>query len=59
MDTQEFYDTHYDRIELLREDYEETVGAPMPNGFNLKNTYAWFGFEETAYNMANEFGLEV
>lgn len=58
-DTNKFYDEHYDEIEELREEWEESVGQPLEIKGDLKNFYAWFAFEETARNIANELGLEV
>jgi len=58
-DTHAFFDTHYDQIEELRNEYEENTGMALPIKYNLKNHLAWFGFEETAYKMVNEFGFEI
>lgn len=58
-DTHIFFDIHYFQIEELREEYEENCGAPLPIINDLKNHLAWFGFEETAYKMAQELGLEL
>ncbi len=58
-DTHKFFDTHYDEIEGLREEYEANIGEPLQIKSDLKNFLAWFAFEETAYQMANELGLEV
>lgn len=56
-DTHTFYDMHYDEIEALRIDVEESLGESLkPNG-DLKNFYAWFGFEETARMIAGEIGI--
>jgi len=55
--THEFFDNHYDEIEDLREEYCEQTGEhPQPQG-DLKNWYAWFAFEETAYRMAMELNI--
>ncbi len=56
-DTRAFYDRHYDEIEELREEYEDSIGEPIKIKGDLKNFLAWFGFEETAYQLANELGL--
>tara|TARA_Y100000389_G_scaffold202866_1_gene249527 strand:- start:2778 stop:3164 length:387 start_codon:yes stop_codon:yes gene_type:complete len=59
-DTHTFYDKHYDEIEDLRVECLESVGEALNVGDrDWKNTLAWFGFEETAYQLANELGLEV
>lgn len=58
-DTHKFYDKYYDEIEKIREELEEELGESLkPNG-DLKNWYAWLGFEETARKIAEELGLEV
>ncbi len=59
-DTHAFYDKHYDEIEELRVEYLENVGESLNVGDrDWKNTLAWFGFEETAYQLAHELGIEV
>ncbi|MCP4050406.1 MAG: hypothetical protein GY730_06850 [bacterium] len=59
-DTYAFYDKHYDEIEELRVEYLENVGEALNVGDrDWKNTLAWFGFEETAYQLASELGIEV
>jgi len=58
-DTHKFFDTHYDAIEELRMNYQENIGEPLEIKDNLKNFLAWYAFEETAYQMALELGLEV
>lgn len=57
-DTARFFDCHYDDIEELREEYEANTGEPLRIKGDLKNWLAWFGFEETGYQLANELGLE-
>jgi len=52
VDTRNFYDEHYDDIEELREDGEASTGEPLKINDDLKNFFAWFAFEETAYRMA-------
>ncbi|PCI77818.1 MAG: hypothetical protein COB20_07105 [SAR86 cluster bacterium] len=58
-DTHTFFDAHYDAIEELRQEYQDNIGEPLEIKENLKNFLAWFAFEETAYQMALELGLEV
>lgn len=59
-DTHNFYDRFYDEIEDLRSDYEDSIGEPLRVTGDLKNWFAWFAFEETAYRIANDdFGLEL
>jgi hypothetical protein len=56
-ETHKFYDEYYSEIEELREEYEEIVGEPLQVKGDLKNWYAWFGFEEMARKVADELGL--
>ena len=58
-DTHAFFDLHYDEIETLREEYEDLLGEPLKINGDLKNWLAWFAFEETARQLADELGLEV
>ena len=58
-DTAKFYDKHYDEIEGLREDYEEETGEPLQAKGDLKNWFAWFAFEQTAWALASELDIEI
>lgn len=58
-DTHAFYDKHYNEIEELRQEYEANMGQPMSVKSDYKNFMAWFAFEETAYQLAMELGLEI
>jgi len=58
-DTHAFFDAHYDEIETLREEMEDNLGEPLRITGDLKNWLAWFAFEETARQLAEELGLEV
>lgn len=58
-DTHKFYDKYYDEIENLRYENEESTGITLQVKGDLKNFFAWFAFEETAYQLAIELGLEV
>ena len=58
-DTHTFFDTHYEQIEDIREEFEDSIGEPFHIKRDLKNTLAWFAFEQVAYTMANEFEMEV
>ena len=59
VDTHQFYDAHYNEIERIRENYEEFTEYPLSIQGDLKNFLAWFSFEQTAYELANELGLEI
>ncbi len=56
-DTHAFYDLHCDEIEGLRWELEDSLGQPLQTKGDLKNWFAWFGFEETAYRMVEEIGM--
>lgn len=58
-DTHAFYDKHYDAIETLRNEFEEDLGEPLMIKGDLKNSLAWFAFEQTAYQMACELGINI
>jgi len=57
-DTHAFFDRHYDEIEDMRREYEDSTGVPLPIRYDLKNDLAWFAYEETAYRIAEDLGLE-
>ncbi|WP_421754188.1 DUF7222 domain-containing protein [Croceimicrobium sp.] len=56
-DTHAFYDAHYHEIEDLRYELEQEMGQPLQPQGDLKNWYAWLGFEETARKMMYELGI--
>ena len=58
-DTHAFYDRHYHEIEALRQDMEDNLGQPLAIKDDLKNFMAWFAFEETAYRLAYELGIDL
>jgi len=63
-DCQAFYDKHYDAIEELIEELEESMGEPVQphgdhKGIDHKTFRAWLGFEETARQIAQELEIEV
>lgn len=58
-DTHVFYDEFYDEIETMRIEYEELVDGPLKVEGDLKNFYAWFAFEQTAWQFAQELNLEI
>jgi len=57
VDTHNFFDEHYDSIEDLRIEHLEDCGEPLRIDGDLKNTLAWFAFEETARRMSDELDL--
>lgn len=56
-DTYKFFDEYYEEIEELRQEYEEELGESLKIENDLKNTLAWFGFEETVRRVADELQL--
>lgn len=56
--THEFYDRYYDEIEGLRLEYQVMNGVPMTIESDYKNFMAWYAFEETAYRIYQELGLD-
>jgi hypothetical protein len=57
--THTFFDKHYDEIEELRQASKENYGIDIVIKNDLKNTFAWFAFEEVAYQLANELEIEL
>lgn len=57
-DCQAFFDLFYEEIEELRQEWEENTGEPIQIKNDLKNDLAWFGFEETVYQLAAELELD-
>ncbi len=53
-DTHAFYDRFYNDIERLR---IEAGSSVLINDYDLKNTLAWFGFEETSFQIGIRLGL--
>ena len=58
-DTNAFFDKHYDEIDELRNDWEESIGEPLKIEGDLKNGLAWFSFEEVARQLANELDINI
>jgi len=54
-DTHAFYDKHYEEIEELRAEYEESTGEPLQIKDDLNNFLAWFAFEQVAYELVNKY----
>ena len=58
-ETAEFFDAHYHEIEDLRHEFQQKFGESVRIDGDLKNSLAWFAFEETARQLADELGLEI
>ena len=54
-DTHAFYDKHYEEIEELRTEYESSTGEPIQIKNDLKDSLAWFAFEQVANDLVNEY----
>lgn len=59
VDTEKFFDEHYEEIISLKSEFEKSTGQPMDIPHQLKNHLAWFAFEQTAYDLADLIGLEI
>lgn len=57
-DTHTFYDTHYNEIEEIRNELQESVGLSLPHNTDLKNYLAWLGFEHTLYSISLDLAFE-
>lgn len=57
--THAFYDKHYYEVEEIRDEWEDSVWVPIVIKGDLKNFFAWFAFEEVAYNLALELWIEI
>lgn len=57
-DTGTFYDQFYHEIEKIREELESDFGKPLQITGDLKNFYAWLGFEVTVSKIADQLNLE-
>ena len=57
-DTETFFDRHNEDIIWLKTEYEESPGEPMEIPQQIKNHLAWFAFEETARQIADELSLD-
>lgn len=57
-DTASFFDKYYEDIIWLKTEYEESIGEPMEIPHQIKNHLAWFAFEETARQIADELSLD-
>jgi hypothetical protein len=56
-DTHKFFDTYYEDIMDLIVEFRSEAGVMPDFNSDLKNDYAWFAFEETAYRLYDELGF--
>ncbi len=54
-DTHTFFDQHYDEIEELRFEIEDSINEPLIIRGDLKNWLSWFAFEEVAFQISSKF----
>ncbi|WP_075340730.1 DUF7222 domain-containing protein [Tenacibaculum agarivorans] len=58
-DTEAFFDTYYEEIIELKSEFEEATGTPLNIPHQIKNYLAWFAFEQVAYQLTCELGLDI
>lgn len=58
-DTHAYFDKHYDEIQdlMCEHDWDGIKDRIFNDGADLKNTLAWWAFEVTALDIANQLGL--
>lgn len=54
-DTHKFFDTHYEEIQALKDEWECGICESLSIEWDIKNFLAWFAFEEIAYKLASEW----
>ena len=54
-DTDAFFDSFYDDIEVLRVEVERVTGEPLIIQGELKDFFTWFGFKAAAQIILREF----
>jgi len=59
-DTYAFFDKYYsDIMDLVYEYKEQGIEVDLMKDNNIKNTGAWFAYEETARQIADELGFDI
>jgi hypothetical protein len=53
VDTHKWFDSYYEDIMELVEEYEESTGEQLRWSGDLKNWFAWFSFEETVRQLTD------
>ena len=59
VDTHKFFDKYYEDIQEIINEYKDSTGIFPEYKGDMKNWYAWFAFEQEAFNLANELDIEV
>lgn len=57
-DTKQFYIKYMDEIDELYQNTCEETGETLAIGTPMYNWMAWFGYEQTAYNLSYKLGLQ-
>lgn len=52
--TAEFFDRHYQEIEMIRFNWESLTSEAIPINGDLKNSFSWFAYEATAQKLLIE-----
>lgn len=58
-DTEAFFDNHYEEIIAIKAEFEESTGTSLEIPYQIKNYLAWFSFEQVAYQLVSELGIEI
>ncbi|CAM1364406.1 DUF7222 domain-containing protein [Tenacibaculum xiamenense] len=58
-DTEAFFDNYYEEILDIKSEFEEATGTPLKIPHQVKNYLSWFAFEQVAYQLTIELGLEI
>lgn len=58
-DTHAYFDKHYNEIEEIRFDLEDSLGETLKPQGDLKNWCAWLAFEETARKIAQNIWSDI
>lgn len=57
-DTHAFFEKYYDEIEEIRNELaEQGLDIQIPSHSDLKNFLAWLSFEQRAYELYNDLGM--
>lgn len=54
-DTHTFFEKHYDEIQELKDELEESIWQSLDIQWDIKNFLAWFAVEEIAYTIVSSW----
>ena len=58
-DTHKFFDEHYYEIQEIRDELEDQwIEVKIPTNTDLKNFLSWLSFEQKAYELYNNLGMD-